>query len=199
MPGNEDEDVSRETLDVLHRLEKMAKRWTSHINLVSKSTLPNFFDRHISDAFPLVQNAPVEGAWVDLGSGGGFPGLVIAALEGHKRRVILIESDKRKCVFLNAARRELGLRCEVIASRIEETPALDATVVSARALAPLAKLLGLACRHGTPDGTFLFPKGARWAEEVMDAEREWVYDLDVVDREKSDGSVILKIRNVRPR
>lgn len=194
-----EEFVSRETLDVLHQLERMAKRWNPRINLVAKSTLPDFFNRHIADAFPLVQHAPRLGTWVDLGSGGGFPGLVIAAIERDARDVVLVESDARKCAFLNTARRELGLTCRVISKRIEETPRLSGAVISARALAPLPKLLTLAVPHSLADSVFLFPKGVRWEEEVMEAERDWQYDLQVIDRPDSEGSVILKIKNVRRR
>lgn len=196
---SDDDFVSRETHEVLQKLEQMAKRWNPRINLVAKSTLADFFNRHIADAFPLIQHAPEGETWVDLGSGGGFPGLVVAAVQGRNRDVVLVESDVRKCAFLNAARRELGLSCRVVSKRIEETPPLNAGVISARALAPLGTLLALATPHGAPDCTFLFPKGARWEEEVMAAGRDWRYDLEVIGRPQSEGSVVLKIRNVRRR
>lgn len=191
--------VSRETSEKLLQLQAMAEQWNPRINLVAKSTIPDFFNRHIADAFPLVEHAPQDGTWVDLGSGGGFPGLVIAALVGHRREVVLVESDQRKCAFLNAARRQLALRCEVIAKRIEETAPQNASVISARALAPLPKLLELATRHRGPDCTFLFPKGARWSEEVMEAEKDWRYDLNIVKRSEPGGSVLLIMKNVRQR
>ena len=115
--------VSRETLDRLEALEALLKKWNPAINLVAKSTLGSAWDRHILDSAQLYTLAPPKVAhWADLGSGGGFPGLVIAALSHEldpDRRVTLVESDRRKATFLREAARQLGLSAEIRDERIE--------------------------------------------------------------------------------
>ncbi len=135
------------------------------------------WDRHVLDSAQIFALAP-HGAkdWVDLGSGGGFPGLVIAALADElspELRVTLVESDARKCVFLTTASRELGIRAQVINSRIEALAPARRDVISARALAPLPKLLALAEGQAGPGTICLFPKGAGAASELTEAARNW--------------------------
>ncbi|MCL4170695.1 UNVERIFIED_CONTAM: hypothetical protein GTU68_049362, partial [Idotea baltica] len=141
MISAEDLNVSRETFAALQAYAALLEKWNPKINLVSKSSLQDLWNRHILDSaqlFSLVQHP--HNTWADLGSGGGFPGLVIAimALEsGSPDQVILIESDTRKAAFLRTVIRELGLRASVINKRIEQVDPLDADVISARALADL--------------------------------------------------------------
>ncbi|MCK0168447.1 16S rRNA (guanine(527)-N(7))-methyltransferase RsmG [Jannaschia sp. S6380] len=189
-------DVSRETVAQFHRLEALVRKWTPRINLVSQASLEDFFRRHIDDAVFLYKCAPAIGTWLDLGSGGGFPGLVIGILSRTGRQVTLIESDTRKCAFLRTARRELALSINIISARIEAVPAQEANVVSARALAPLPRLLSLATPHGTPNTTYVFLKGNRWRDEVDLAMKDWRFDLDVIDSPIEKGAAVLRLRNV---
>lgn len=193
-------DVSRETLEKLRRLEILIRKWTPAINLVAKSTINNLWDRHIEDSLQLVHLAPRRTmTWADLGSGGGFPGLVIA-IAGPERipalRVTLIESDQRKAAFLRTAVRELDLPAEVIANRIEDIAPLGSDVVSARALARLDVLLSLAGRHLAPHGLALFLKGASAQSEIEEALEHWRFNHQKILSKTDAAGVILKIEGI---
>ena len=137
--------------------------------------------------------------WVDIGSGGGFPGIVMAILgkTAHPQaRFVLIESDQRKATFLRTAARELNLSVNVIAERIESAPEQDADVVSARALTALSGLLALSERHLKPDGLALFHKGRKSAQEVADAQSNWSFDLEDYASITDPDARILAIRRI---
>lgn len=189
--------VSRETSDLLAAFAALVRKWNQRINLVAPGTIEGLEARHIEDSLDLLSIAPKSSRWVDLGSGGGFPGLVIAIALRDETRIAMIESDQRKCEFLRAVRRELGLDFDVIPSRIETAEPQGADIVSARALAPLRSLLGLAHRHGSRSATYLFPKGRNWRAEVGDIGSEWQYDMHAAETPDMDGSAILKITNLR--
>lgn len=193
-------DVSRETLARLDRLEALLHKWNAAINLVSPSTLVQVWSRHFLDSAQLF-DIPPEGVrhWVDLGSGGGFPGLVIAALALERRpgmRVTLVESDKRKSAFLIAAIRELRLSATVCAQRIEAVEPLEADVLSARALAPLPLLLNFAERHVASEGLALFPKGGRWRDELALAQQAWSFQSETLPSLTDAEAVVLKIKRL---
>ena len=137
-------DVSRETIDRLSHFEQTLLKWNPKINLVSKSSLQDIWTRHIVDSaqvFLLAEDhisKEEDSNWLDIGSGGGFPGLVIAILAAERATrlsVTLIESDKRKAAFLRTAARECGVRVKVISNRIEKVDPQNADFLSARALA----------------------------------------------------------------
>jgi len=192
--------VSRETRERLTIYADLLKRWNPRINLVSRKTIPDIWTRHFEDSAQLLDLAPdsVE-HWADLGAGGGFPGLVVGIIgqaRGKLRHLTLVESDRRKAVFLRTVIRETGLDAQVIAERIEDTPPLAADVISARALAPLDDLLELSARHMAADGIALFPKGARWQKELEAARSKWNF-THRVDRSKTEtGAVILTVKGV---
>jgi len=194
--------VSRETWERLAQLESLLGKWNRRINLVSPRTLPDFWTRHVLDSAQLFDLAPQgSGSWADLGSGGGFPGLVVAILAADERpdlRVTLVESDQRKAAFLMTAAREIvpaaGVR--VLAARAESVPPLSADVVSARALAPLAALLPLAMRHLAPKGVALFPKGARWRDEVAAGLANWRFNIQNHPSRTDPEAVVLAIEGI---
>jgi 16S rRNA (guanine527-N7)-methyltransferase len=192
--------VSRETLDRLARLEGLLSKWNPAINLVARSTVPQAWDRHILDSAQLFSMSPESAKrWVDLGSGGGFPGLVIACLASELRphlKVTLIESDQRKSTFLRQAAADLDLDVRVLTNRIESTEAQNAEVLSARALASLPALLVYARRHLHPQGIALFPKGASWKEEVEHARKEWHFDLSTKPSVTDPQAVILAVKAI---
>jgi 16S rRNA (guanine527-N7)-methyltransferase len=195
-----DQIVSRETLGRLQEFEAMVKRWTPAINLISKSSVSEIWGRHIVDSAQLFAFCP-EGAthWLDIGSGGGFPGLVIAILAKEAMpglKVTLVESDARKATFLRHAATALSLTVDVRTDRIESLPGLKADVVSARALAPLNDLLPYALQHLAPGGVALFPKGARHAEEAAVARQAWRFDLESKPSLSDPNAAILSIRNI---
>lgn len=193
-------DVSRETLTALETFEALVRRWTPAINLVSKQTLPDLWARHIVDSAQVFALCPASARhWVDLGSGGGFPGLVVAVLAQELKpdlRVTLVESDLRKATFLRQAVQALDLPVTVLSQRIESIPALQADVLSARALASLRDLLGYAVRHLAQTGIAIFPKGARYEAEIAEARRDWAFDVDTRPSLSEAEAALLVIRNI---
>lgn len=194
---------SRLPAEAVARLDAVVaelERWTSAINLVSRASLAEVWSRHIADSAQLLPLAPAGARrWVDLGSGGGFPGLVIAILAASERPglgVTLVESDRRKAAFLLTAARAAGVGVEVKAARAEDLPPLAADVVSARAVAPLPELLALVERHLAPGGVALLPKGSGHAAEVAAARRAWAFDLRTHPSATDPDAAILEIREV---
>lgn len=173
-------DVSRETMDRLKAYTELLTKWNSKINLVAPATIPSLWQRHIEDSAQVFSLAPKNVVhWVDLGSGGGLPGVVCAILAAEHMpdcRFTLIESDKRKSAFLMVAAQELGLQLNVLPERAEGVLPLGADVVSARALAPLPQLLTWVHRHVAKGGIALLPKGKTWEEELDAARAEWMFD-----------------------
>lgn len=191
-----DWSVSRETLDRLNTLEALVKKWNPRINLVSRNSLDHLWTRHIVDSIQVFRSRENPRHWADLGSGGGFPGLVVGILaldEQPELNVTLIESDQRKCAFLRAAARETGLSCTVLAQRIEQVAPQNADTVSARALTDLNGLLTHCERHLAADGTALFPKGVTWKKEVEHARKSWRFDVETINSKTEEGAVVLKI------
>lgn len=193
-------NVSRETSERLALYAERLREWNPRINLVSKSTLADLETRHFADSHQLRALAPTQVAhWVDLGSGGGFPGLIIAicAMEdGNPARVTLIESDQRKAAFLRTVIRETGAPATVLCARIETAPPQQADVISARALTDLTGLLGFAERHLAPGGACLFPKGVTWQKEVGPAQAQWRFDLETTKSQTDPDAIILKIKGI---
>lgn len=193
--------VSRETLQRFDIYAGLLQKWNPAINLVAKTTLAHLWDRHFLDSAQLFDLAPENATtWLDLGSGGGFPGLVIAILAQERApalRITCVESDQRKAVFLRTVIRETGINADVITARIEDLPPQAADIVSARALAPLRNLIGFAVQHLAPNGTALFPKGAQAAAELTDALEIWSFRVDEYPSRTDDQAVILKIGDIR--
>ncbi len=194
-------DVSRETLDRLSLYAELLRKWNPAINLVSKSTLPDLWTRHFADSAQLLEIAETpNGKWVDLGSGGGFPGLIVAILAAEKTpalTVTCVESDQRKATFLRTVARETGIGAKVLSERIEALAPLGADVVSARALAPLPELIGYATRHLAPEGIALFLKGTGQAKEIDLALASWAFQIDTFPSRTDRGATILKLRSIR--
>ncbi|WP_225207102.1 16S rRNA (guanine(527)-N(7))-methyltransferase RsmG [Novosphingobium huizhouense] len=165
---------------VMERLERLAALLLAENerqNLVARGTLPHVWQRHIVDSAQLLACVPrgtlPEGPWLDLGTGAGFPGLVVAALEPH-RAVTLVDSRRLRTDWLTRAAAALGLNnVSVVLSRVEDLPDGAYAVISARAFAPLDKLLRLSARFSTPDTLWLLPKGAKAAHEVSELPHTW--------------------------
>lgn len=193
-------NVSRETEARLLAFTDELCKWNPRINLVAPSTLPHLNTRHIADSLQLFALRPMNARhWVDLGTGGGFPGLVIAILardDAPDLRVTLVESDRRKAAFLAAAARAADVRPRILAERAETLLPLHADVLSARAMAPLKQLLGHAERHLRPDGTALFPKGVAHAREIDEALAEWSFTVQKIPSQTDPSGVVLAINGV---
>ena len=190
-------NVSRETFSLLERLAALVEKWNKSINLISKSTVPNLWERHILDSVQIYHATQVNfKRWLDIGSGAGFPGLVLAILANEKNidgEIILVESDKRKCAFLYTVRRDLNLNLSIINRRIEECYPQNADIISARALANLTKLFDLSFNHKCENTTFIFPKGRSWQEELVAAEKTWNFSWEAVNSITDSQAVVLKI------
>lgn len=168
--------VSRETFAKLEIYAALLEKWQNSINLVSKSTLPDLWQRHFLDSaqiYPLVKDA--EGALADIGSGAGFPGLVLSVL--GRADVHLVESDRRKAVFLREAARACDANATVHACRIEDTPVTEAAIVTARALAPLPQLLDYAAPLLAESGRCILLKGRTAAEDIAAAREKFHFSL----------------------
>ncbi len=185
-------DVSRETLDMLERYAALLRQWNKKINLISPSTLEHLWTRHFLDSAQLIACAPQAKHWVDFGSGGGFPGAVVAILCGARTRTTLIEADQRKAAFLRAVARET-VPFEVISKRIEDADRQYADVVSARALAPLPVLLGYVSRHLSQSGRAVLPKGRKADEELREALEHWRFDCETYPSKTDPDAVIFRI------
>lgn len=179
--------VSRETAGRLELYADLLRTWQKTINLVAPSTLPDVWQRHFADSAQLVAVANVgpEAKWVDIGSGAGFPGLVVAMLRNEAAGAVpvtLVESDSRKAAFLREVARRTAVAVDIRAKRIESDATrfnLPATeVVSARALAPLARLLDLASPYLAAGGRAVFLKGREWEREIAEASTEWRFDVE---------------------
>ena len=192
-------DVSRETEERLRLYLCLLEKWNPRINLVAPDTLADAWTRHFSDSAQLFGLADGANKWLDIGSGGGFPGLVCAVLAQEaapQTSFILIESDGRKCAFLRSVIRELDLSASVLNERIETAEPQDADVVSARALAPLPGLLQYAERHLNSRGVALFQKGRNWQSEVQIARETCHFQCEAIQSRTEEGAAILKITDI---
>ncbi len=173
-------NVSRETSERLEVFAALLQKWNRTVNLVSPASLPLLRERHFADSAQIWDLChPPEGHWLDIGSGGGFPGLIVAILalgEGSNLRVTLVESDHRKAAFLRTVALETGLLVDIKIARVEELLPQSADVLSARALAPLPQLLDWTFQHRKPDGVALFPKGRTVHKEVEAARSTWKFN-----------------------
>jgi 16S rRNA (guanine527-N7)-methyltransferase len=195
--------VSRETFEDLKAFESIFRKWAGRINLVAPSTLDEVWRRHILDSAQLARIKPDALRWLDLGSGGGFPGAVIAILlKGRPGASIdLVESNSKKAAFLRTSLAELKAPARVHAARIEDvygaTPPPE--IVTARALAPLPKLLALTEPWLSAGASGLFHKGREYLAEVKESSAEWHYDLVKHSSLIDADSVILEVNGLKRR
>jgi 16S rRNA (guanine527-N7)-methyltransferase len=186
--------VSRETLERLGRYADLLVAWQGVVNLVGRRSLADLWRRHMLDSAQLLPLAPGARSWLDLGSGGGFPGLVLAILGAPE--VHLIESDQRKCAFLREAARVSGATVTVHEGRIEAIAPWPVDVVVARACAPLTRLLGYAAPFVAPHTLCLFLKGQDVEKELTEATRYWNMEVERQKSASSPEGTILSLRKV---
>lgn len=188
--------VSRETMDRLKIFHGLLLQWQKTINLVAPSTLPSAWERHFVDSAQIFELAPDDAtSWLDLGSGGGFPGLVVAAMAKDSRpnlKVTLVESDIRKCGFMREAARKMDVRVNILTRRIADIPKQSADVISARALSNLATLIEYASPHMTPTTCVLFPKGSSYKSELESVPQDWQSKLEAIASKTDRDAVILR-------
>ncbi len=192
--------VSRETRAALETYAALLEKWQQKLNLVGPATLGTLWLRHFLDSAQLLdlvathRPGGLPAHWLDLGSGAGFPGLVIAILGGGP--VDLVESDARKCVFLRQVVAATGAPARVHETRIEALEGTAADIVTARALAPLPRLLALAAPLLAAGREIWLLKGARVEEELTSCRQSWTFDLESFPSRTETGARILRIRNV---
>jgi 16S rRNA (guanine527-N7)-methyltransferase len=196
--------VSRETLDRLDRFVEFLLPWTQRTNLIARSTIPVLWTRHIADSLQLLPLAPDAKCWVDFGSGAGFPGLVIACALADREgaAVHLVESIGKKASFLREAAGHIGVPAFVHAVRIEDFVKnfrQRPDVVTARALAPLDNLLGLAEPLLRAGSRGLFLKGQDVGAELTAASKCWKIESELVPSKTNGDSRIVVVRSVRRR
>ena len=196
-------DVSRETIERLEAFAALVAQWTKRINLVSVNSVDQIWQRHIEDSAQIFQYAGSNcSRWVDLGSGGGFPGIVLAILARELNPTvafILVESDLRKATFLRTAARTLDLNVSVESQRIEALAPLNGDVVSARALASLSALLPMVNLHLAENGTAILPKGRKFADEIAQARESWDFDLEEYQSITEDDARVLVLKRINER
>jgi 16S rRNA (guanine527-N7)-methyltransferase len=167
-------DVPRETLQRLDAFVALLRTENERQNLVSRSSLDAMWSRHIADSAQLLLHASAAaGSWIDLGTGAGFPGLIAALL--HPAAVTMVEERRKRVEFLSAARETLQLpeRTRILGSRVEVVEPAKYDVISARAFAPLDRLLALGERFATPQTRWVLPKGRNAKTELAAAEASW--------------------------
>jgi 16S rRNA (guanine527-N7)-methyltransferase len=189
--------VSRETLERLDAFRSMVIAENERQNLVSAASIPYFWVRHIVDSAQLIPLAPESGRWIDLGTGAGFPGIVVAILRDQP--ITLVESRRKRVDFLaeSAARLAL-LNVEIHGGRLETLPSAPYSVISARAFAPLHRLLPLAHSFSTAKTRWLLPKGRSAREEVESVAGLWQGVFHVEPSITDAEAAIIVARDVRP-
>ncbi len=206
--------ASRETIAKFETYVRLLVQWQKAVQLVSPATLESIWHRHIADSAQLVRIAPAGvGTWLDLGSGAGFPGLVMAILmsEGFPNdrprsdapRFILLESDTRKAAFLREVARQVGVPVEILGTRIE-LPSTQARVgkvdvISARALAPLDRLLGLACPFWQDTTLGIFLKGRDAEKDIEQARLIWSFRAELRASVTDAAGNIVCVRELKHR
>ena len=196
-------DVSRETMERLEAYVALLTKWQGAVNLIGARSLADVWFRHMLDSAQLIDMAPVDArVWVDVGSGAGFPGLVLAILGAGD--VFLVERNSKKCAFLREAIRVTSAAAEVVENRVEdlwesghvERPFPPPDVITARAVAPLEQLLSLIAPLCNPQTVCLFAKGQDVARELTAAPKYPNMHVDKLPSRTAPGAAILRIKGL---
>lgn len=188
--------VSRETLTRLEAYAELLIAWNKRINLIGPNTVPDLWQRHLRDSAQLLPLLPQDTrVLVDLGSGAGLPGLILAIMGVPE--VHLIEADSRKAAFLREAARITGTAVTIHAHRIEKVPAIEADVITARAFAPLSALIGHGIKFATERTVWLLLKGKTVAAELTEAREEWILEHTSRQSLTDPSGSVLRLEKVR--
>lgn len=186
-------DVSRETLARLDRYAALLAEWQERMNLVGPSTLPHLWDRHFRDSAQLLPIAGTGKSWLDIGAGGGFPGIVLAILD-PEARITLVESITKKCRFLEAVAHETDTagNTRIANVRIENLAGSKFDVITARAAASLETLFDWGLRFAGSGTHWILPKGARVQEELASAANQFHFAHELIpSRTDSDARIVV--------
>ncbi|MBY0501154.1 MAG: 16S rRNA (guanine(527)-N(7))-methyltransferase RsmG [Alphaproteobacteria bacterium] len=191
-------NVSRETIHRLEIYKRELEHWQKSINLIASSTVPHLWKRHFEDSLQLLSYISTKKQkLIDLGSGAGFPGLVLAISQPETLDVTLIESDRKKCFFIENVSRETKTRVNILNSRIESFEGIYGDIITSRALAPLPQLLKYALPYMKKESMCLFLKGKGVEDEIEEAQKEWEFILEIFPSLTDSKGNILKITNLR--
>ena len=193
--------VLRETLDRFETWRRLLEETSAHTNLVGRGTLSDFWHRHALDSWQVFELMPDARTWADLGAGAGFPGLAIAfgLMEQGKTdaHVTMVDSVAKKMAFVNSVIKATKAPAIARADRVESLhPVPEVEVVTARAMAPLGKLLGYVHPFVEKGAVALLPKGGRYNEELTEARKSWTFDVEVLPSRTASEAAILKIRGL---
>ncbi len=194
------------TTPSLEEFSKFLLKWQKSVNLISPKSIPFIWERHVLDSAQLYPLIPQDArVLLDMGSGGGFPGLVLAllnkGLKGPLEKIVLVESDSKKCIFLTEAARVFDLPVIVLNKRMEKITSFDleeekVDVITARALAPISVLLELAQEINTPQTTCLFLKGEQTHDEITNLPNHSNWDVQLIPSATDETGVIVQMRGV---
>lgn len=191
-------NVSRETISRLKEYQRLLELWQKKLNLVSSSSLAMAWERHFVDSYQLLSYLPPGPiSLIDLGSGAGFPGLVLAILRPETLFVTLVESDFKKCMFLENVSRETFSPVTILNSRLESLQGIQGDVITARGLAPLSQLLNYAFLVMHEKSIGLFLKGKEFEKEIKDAQKNWEFELEIYPSLTESAGRILKLAHLR--
>jgi 16S rRNA (guanine527-N7)-methyltransferase len=191
-------NVSRETKGSLEIYAALLAKWNKSINLVAPSTIPNLWERHIEDSLQLIPFLPESPSLLlDIGSGAGLPGVVLSLCTPHQ--VTMIDSDTKKCLFLNEVKRHTAASFTVICARIEKTNHVPYDVITSRACASLPTLVRFSKPFLKEKSYCLFHKGKNYIKEVEEARKEWYFDLEIYPSCTDNDAAILKLSNIESR
>lgn len=193
-------DVSRETIEELRSFESAVIKWNKSIQLVSKSSINDIWTRHILDSAQLYAEVKDNSRWVDVGSGGGFPAIVLAIIAKNMNRgteFILVESDRRKAAFLQKCVADYNLSAQVIVDNVQNVTLSNVSVISARALASIDVLFDLLGHLAVFETRFVFMKGKNFDEEVKKAKERWDFSLSSLQSKTNSEARILTFQGVK--
>ena len=193
-------NVSRETLDLFCEYEALLSKWNKKINLVSKKSLFDIWERHFLDSGQIINHVEASGKrWVDLGSGAGFPGLVVALLLRDRKidcDIVLVEKSTKKVFFLNEVIRKLNLNVKVVNNNVDTIEPLNADILTARAFSELKNLIELSVRHRKERGVSLFLKGENYRLELDKTLNYWFFDYDIFDSLSNSSGKIIRVKKI---
>ncbi len=193
-------NVSRETLKGFYEYKTLLSKWNEKINLVSKNTLVEIWERHFLDSGQIIKHVEASGKrWVDVGSGAGFPGLVVALLLRDRKidcNLVLVEKNPKKGFFLKEVIRKLNLNVKVVNDNIYTLESLNADILTARAFSELNNLIEIAYRHRKKEGLCLFLKGENYRYELDKTLNYWFFDYDILDSLSSSSGKIIRVKKI---
>ena len=196
-------NVSRETLNGFCEYETLLSKWNEKINLVSKNSLVDIWERHFLDSGQIIKHVEASGKrWVDVGSGAGFPGLVVALLLRDRKidcDLVLVEKNPKKGFFLNEVIRKLNLNVEVVNDNIYTLKRMNADILTARAFSELNNLIEIAFRHRKNEGICLFLKGENYRKELDKTLNYWFFDYDIFNSLSNPSGKIIREKNILKR